>query len=217
MKKIPMAMTGLLLSSSMALQAVEPMSVEPDSERRPFAMSVKTNMLYDLLALPNIGAEVYLGQDWSVAADWMYGWWSNRGKHRYWRAYGGNIGVRWWISENRNASIRQGHHLGVSAGVVTYDFEWGGTGYMGGRPHGTLWDRCNYTASVEYGYALPVSRRLNLDFSIGVGYLGGRYIKYEPQGDNYVCRATRRLNWVGPVKLEIALVWLLGRDNYNSK
>lgn len=117
-----MAMTGLLLSSSMALQAVEPMSVEPDSERRPFAMSVKTNMLYDLLALPNIGAEVYLGQDWSVAADWMYGWWSNRGKHRYWRAYGGNIGVRWWIGENRNASIRQGHHLGVSAGVVTYDF-----------------------------------------------------------------------------------------------
>ena len=70
---------------------------------------------------------------------------------------------------------------------------------------------------MEYGYALPVSRRLNLDFSIGVGYLGGRYIKYEPQGDNYVCRATRRLNWVGPVKLEIALVWLLGRDNYNSK
>ena len=70
-----------------------------------------------------------------------------------------------------------------------------------------LWDRCNYTASVEYGYALPVSRRLNLDFSIGVGYLGGRYIKYEPQGDNYVCRATRtaqlggagraRLHWCG--------------------
>lgn len=212
MKKMPIVLTGLLLSSSIALQAVE-----PDTVRRPFAMAVKTNMLYDLLALPNVGAEVYIGRNWSVAADWMYGWWSNRGKHRYWRAYGGNIGARWWLGDNPDPSTRRGHHLGVSAGVVTYDFEWGGTGYMGGVPHGTLWDRCNYTASVEYGYALPLSRRLNLDFSIGVGYLGGRYIKYEPVGDNYVCRATRRLNWVGPVKLEIALVWLLGSDNYNRK
>ncbi len=40
-----------------------------------FYMDVRTNMLYDLLAVPNIGVQFYLGKGWSVTADWMYGWW----------------------------------------------------------------------------------------------------------------------------------------------
>ena len=33
-------------------------------------------MLYDALLIPNIGVEMYLGKRWSVAANWMYGWWN---------------------------------------------------------------------------------------------------------------------------------------------
>ena len=57
---------------------------------------------------------------------------------------------------------------------------------MGGKPGGTLWDKMNWAAGVEYGYSLPVARRLNIDFTIGVGYWGGTYHEYKPVDDCYV-------------------------------
>ncbi|MDE7426210.1 MAG: DUF3575 domain-containing protein [Muribaculaceae bacterium] len=195
-----------------------PESVDrPGDVRRckPFYMGLKTNMLYDALLLPNIGAEFYVGKGWSVTADWLYGWWDNDRTHYYWRAYGGNVGVRKWLGKRAAEKPLTGHHIGIFGGIVTYDFELGGTGYMGGIPGGTLWDRCNYMGGIEYGYSLPVARRLNIDFSIGVGYLGGKYYKYVPKDGFYEWRSTHKLNWVGPIKAEVALVWLIGCDNYN--
>ncbi len=184
---------------------------------RPFYMGLKTNLLYDALALPNIGAEFYVGKNWSVFADWMYGWWDRDRTHHYWRAYGGTLGARRWFGSKAAEKPLTGHHLGVFAGVVTYDFELGGTGYMGGIPGRTLWDRCNLICGIEYGYSMPVARRLNLDFTIGLGYLGGKYYKYVPRDGYYEWQSTHRLNWIGPVKAEVALVWLIGCDNYNRK
>ncbi|MDE7451812.1 MAG: DUF3575 domain-containing protein, partial [Paramuribaculum sp.] len=186
-----------------------------NKESKPFYMSLSTNMLYDALALPNIGAEFYLGKNWSITGNWMYGWWDNDSQHRYWRVYGGYLAVRKWFGKAANEKPLTGNHIGLYGGVVTYDFEFGGTGYMGGLPGKTLWDRCNTMVGIEYGYSLPVSKHLNIDFTIGVGYLGGKYIKYVPDHDFYVWKATKHLNWFGPTKAEISLVWLLGHDNYN--
>lgn len=187
----------------------------PTQKCRPLYIGLKTNMLHDALALPSVGAEIYVGKGWSVGANWTYGWWSKDRTHRYWRAYGGDINVRRWFGSKAKEKPLTGHHLGAYAGVVTYDFEFGGKGYMGGLPHRTLWDRCNYTAGVEYGYSLPIARRLNIDFTIGFGYLGGKYLEYEPKANGYQWLRTRRLHWFGPTKAEISLVWLIGCDNYN--
>ena len=178
--------------------------------------AIKTNMLYDAALLPNIGVEVYLGKQWSVAANWMYGWWKKDRIHWYWRAYGGDIAVRKWLGRRAEEKPLQGHHLGVYAQVLTYDFEAGGRGYMGGEPGGTLFDRANFAGGVEYGYALPIARRLNLDFTIGIGYMGGKYYEYKPIDDCYVWQATKQRHYFDPTKLEVSLVWLLGRDNINK-
>lgn len=184
---------------------------------RPFYMGLKTNMLYDVLALPSIGAEFYLGKNLSVVGNWTYGWWDRDRTHRYWRAYGGDLALRWWFGRKAHEKPLTGHHLGVYAGVLTFDFEWGGTGYMGGIPGGTLWDRCMANAGVEYGYSLPVARRLNIDFTIGLGVVSGKYVKYVPADGGYLWQSTRHVNWVGPTKAEISLVWLIGCGNFNSK
>lgn len=190
---------------------------ETEKPCRPFYMGLKTNLLYDALAIPNIGAEFYVGKNWSVVGNWMYGWWDNDRTHHYWRAYGGDLAVRKWFGKAANDKPLTGHHLGLFAGVVTFDFEFGGKGYMGGLPHRTLWDRCNYMAGVEYGYSLPVAKRLNIDFTIGIGYLGGKMIEYEPKDEIYIWEKTKNYNWVGPTKVEISLVWLIGCDNYKRK
>lgn len=184
---------------------------------KPFYMALKTNMLYDVLAVPNIGVEFYLGKNWSIGANWMYGWWKKNSNHRYWRIYGGDLAVRYWFGKKAHEKPLTGHHIGIYGQAFTYDFAWGGKGYMGGEPGGTLWDKTNYAAGVEYGYSLPVANRLNIDFTIGVGYWGGEYYKYIPLDGHYVWQATKNRHWFGPTKAEISLVWLLGRDNSNNK
>ena len=183
----------------------------------PFYMAVKTNMLYDALLVPNIGVEFYVGKNWSLAGNWMYAWWKSDRHHNYWRLYGGDLEVRRWFGRKASEKPLAGHHIGLYGRIFTYDFETGGTGYMGGKPGGTLWDKMNYSVGLEYGYSLPVARRLNLDFVIGVGYWGGEYHKYAPIDGHYVWKETRRRHWFGLTEAEISLVWLLGRGNYNEK
>ncbi len=184
---------------------------------KPFYMALKTNMLYDALAVPNIGAEFYLGRQWSVVGNWMYAWWSKDSAHRYWRIYGGDIAVRRWLGKAAKEKPLTGHHLGLYGGVVTYDFEFGGRGYMGGVPGGTLWDRCQYVAGIEYGYSLPVAPRLNIDFTIGIGYRQGKQVKYDAGEKWYVWKCTDMERWFGPTKAEISLVWLIGHGNVNAR
>lgn len=198
--------------------AETPAQPEPIVDSKSSAyFALKTNMLYDALLVPNIGVEFSLGNRWSIAADWMYGWWSRNKSHRYWRIYGGGISLRKYFGAIAAEKPLQGHHIGINAQMLTYDFEFGGTGYMGGEPGGTLWDRMNYTIGAEYGYSLPIARRLNIDFSIAAGYMGGRYYEYIPLDGHYVWQATKNRHWVGPTKVEVSLVWLLGHGNYNTK
>ena len=186
-------------------------------KHRPFYMGVKTNLLYDALAVPNIGVEFYLGRNWSLAANWMYAWWKTDTRHRYWRVYGGDIAVRKWFGRAAAEKPLQGHHLGLYAQVLTYDFEWGGRGQMAGEPGGDIFDRASYAFGVEYGYSLPVARRLNIDFSLGVGYLEGTYYEYVPEDGCYVWQSTHERHWLGPTKAEISLVWLIGHGNTNKR
>ncbi len=184
---------------------------------KPYYFAVKTNMLYDAALVPNLGAEFYLGKNISVYGEWMYSWWDSNRRHRYWRIYGGDLGCRWWFGKKAHAKPLTGHHIGVYGGVLTFDFELGDTGYMGGKPGGTLWDRCLVNAGLEYGFSLPVSGRLNIDFTIGIGYLGGKYIEYFPFDNDYYRKKEYNLRFFGPTKAEISLVWLIGRGNKNVR
>lgn len=150
--------------------APDTQSIATQRIRKPFYMDIRTNMLYDALLIPNIGVEMYLGKQWSVAANWMYGWWKADRRHWYWRAYGGDIAIRKWWGKAAGEKPLTGHHIGIYGQIFTYDFETGGRGYMGGKPGGTLWDKMNYIVGAEYGYSLPIAQRLNIDFTIGAGY-----------------------------------------------
>ena len=230
LKKINATTVTLSADSTPAYSEVEIMETntdapverpaEPDvipKAKAPFYMDLRTNMLFDIAAVPNLGAEFYLGKNFSVLANWMYGWWDSNHRHRYWRIYGGELGARWWFGRKADAKPLSGHHLGIYSGALIFDFELGDTGYMGGKPGATLWERCLVNSGIEYGYSIPISRHLNIDFSIGLGYLGGNYIKYFPFDNDYYREKEYKMQFFGPTKAEISLVWLLGRGNTNSR
>lgn len=195
-------------------------------------IAVKTNALYDLLLTPNIGVELPINNKYSVAVNWMYAWWKRDQSSWYHRIYGGDIEIRRYIRQwpwkasravNGNGAATKGKatkgkattgttssatpltgwHIGAYAQMLTYDFEWGGTGYLG--------DKWSYAAGIAVGYSKNLAKRLNLDFTLGVGYLTGEYIEYKPIDNCYVWQATKDRHWVGPTKAEVSLVWLLGR------
>lgn len=186
------------------------------SECKPFYMGIKTNMLYDLFAVPNIGAEFYLGKNISIAANYAHAWWQKPENSFYWRYYGADASIRWWFGKPARIKPLQGHHLGINYQILTYDFQLGKTGIMAGMPSGTLVDRANHIVALEYGYSLPIAKRLNLDFSIAGGYHWGLFEEYNNIDGHPVWQATKRRRYLGPTKLEISLVWLIGCDNYNK-
>ena len=194
-----------------------PAKREQRTPAKPFYMAVYSNMLYDALAIPNIGLEFYLGKNFSIAGNWMHAWWSYDRRHRYWRIYGGELNARYWFGKAARNKPLTGHHAGIYAQALTYDFEFGGKAQMGGEPGGTIFDRAHFGAGIEYGYSLPVAKRLNIDFTIGVGYIGGRVYEFVPDADRYLWTATKNRHWFGPTKLEVSLVWLIGRGNVNTK
>ena len=178
--------------------------------------AVKSNLLYDALLVPNVGAEFYLGNNWSVAANGMFAWWK-KGVDRRWCVYGADMAVRRWFGRKADAKPLTGHHVGVYAQALTYDFCLDDKGYMGGEPEGSILDKMNYAFGLEYGYSLPIARRLNLDFVLGLGYWGGTYHEYRVIDDCKVWQASKNRHWFGPTKAEVSLVWLLGSSKSNKE
>jgi len=170
-------------------------------------LALKTNLLYDAVLIPNIGVEVSLGKQWTASADWFYTWFSSDNRHRYWQGYGGYLTLRRYFGQTSNIKLQasnfSGHHLGAYMLGLTYDVEWGGRGYQA--------DHFGFGAGVEYGYALTISSKLLLDFSIGIGFQDGEYKEYEPIDDHYVWQSTHKRHWFGPTKAEVTLKWLLGK------
>lgn len=171
----------------------------------PFHFALKTNMLYDAAAVPNIGLEIAIGRKWSLTANGMLAWWSRERSHYYYRFRGGEVEARrWWTCPRpgKGDGCLTGHHLGLYAQLFDYDIELGGTGRQSDGP-------C-FGAGISYGYSLPVSRLFCIDFTVGIGWIGGQYRKYRPADGCYVWQSTVRHNWFGPTKAEISLVYKLG-------
>lgn len=192
-------------------------------EKSPFYMALRTNIIYDVLALPNLGIDFYLGKGWTLGGNGMYAWWKDDDKKKMWRAYGAELNLRWYPRHHtKRETPFSSHHLGIYAQLYTYDFGWKKKGELGGKPEGRLIDSPFWAAGIEYGYSAALGSRLSLDFSIGVGYTTGKYHKYDPDkippGEiHYVWEGTQRRHFIGPTKAEMALVWLIGRGNTNKK
>ena len=206
------------------IEIVEVVPIYEGSEKRPFYCAVSTNLLYDATLIPNIYAEFYLGRNFSIRGGWVHAWWSNTppeyrdvhhstgpnprfGKdNKFIRLYGGELEVRKWFGRKAKQKPLQGHHVGIGAMIGTYDFE------AGGSKKGEL-SYWSYMVGVNYGYSLPIAKRLNLDFVVGFGYLWGDYKTYVPMDGHYVYQGTMARRYFGPTKAEVSLTYLIRRGH----
>jgi hypothetical protein len=166
----------------------------------PPRWALKTNLLYDGILMPNLEIEYMLSACWSVNIEGQYAWWSRPEKSQFYQIASVSPELRYWLSHKEPFS---GHYVGVYYGGGLYDLEDGNsTGYYGA---------CYISTGLSYGYMKSLGPHLSLELGIGAGYLSTGYKTYFPIDGRYVYQSTRRLNYVGPTKAKISLVWKFSR------
>ncbi len=210
-KILPLTLTLLFFAASS--YASKPMesdsilsSIDEKSERPSCILALRTNLLYDLLATPNIEVEVPFGRQsrWSMMAEYWCPWykWDNNGRAYQLQVFG--LEMRYWVT--KRSKMKRPHLSGSFFGAYyangEYDLEWNGKGDQG---------EFN-SVGMTYGYSWRLARNFNLEASVSAGYLWGPRRHYEIHyGDHLIWKYTGSVNYFGPTKLKVSLVWLLGK------
>lgn len=176
-------------------------------ESSPAAVQLHTNGLYDLALCPSAGIEIQtdLGIAWQL--DYVGAWWNNDAKHRYFSNYAFQTEIRYYLESPTMSFPYTGHHVGIYGQMATFDFEFGGVGYMSRDLD------FSYGIGLSYGYVFILNRHWSLDVTAGVGNFIGMYDVYKPSETGYLRIETRKLNFWGPTKLEATLVWNINAKN----
>ena len=177
-------------------------------ESAPAAVMLRTNTLYDLALSPNVGIEVQtdIGLAWQL--DYVGAWWNSRESNRYFSSYAFQTEIRYYLDSDIRPMPYKGQHIGVYGQMATYDFEFGGKGYMSRNL-----DK-SFGIGLSYGCSFAIGRRWNLDLTIGYGWFHSTYDVYHPDGlGGYEYDESHKRNYFVPTKLEASLVWLLNGTN----
>lgn len=163
-------------------------------------IAVKTNLLYDAIATPNLGAEVALNDRLTLEASGYYNGWtfSNQKSFKHWMV---QPELRFWLHERFN-----GHFLGVHGQYMDYDFA--GYPMIYGMKKDRAYDGNAFGGGISYGYQLYLSPRWNLEFTAGVGFMRFKYDKYPFPKEGGPIGKFRNDYW-GPTKLGISIVYII--------
>lgn len=193
-----------------------------DSIPRHSVMALKTNLLYDALTLLNISLEMPLGNKFSMLAYYQFPWWrGGQADNEYClRFLSLGMEARWWFAlQPKPATIKHqerdrfvGHFLGVYAESGKWDFE-----HKRKICHqGEFW-----SAGLSYGYSVPIGRRMNMEFSLSVGYASIPYRGFTPSEDYEILwRDHDKVgcwDYFGPTKAQISLVMPIKAKKNNKK
>lgn len=172
-------------------------------ERRRTLFALKTNLLFDAALMPNVEVEAPLGKRWSVNAEYTFPWWLSENNKYCLEILMGGLEARCWLGKRNKRDMLTGHFMGLYASMGKYDLQWEETGYQG---------EFYLSTGLSYGYACRIARRLNLEFSIGIGMMRTGYRHYRTTADyrTLLWQKNGNYTWLGPTKAKIALVWLIG-------
>jgi hypothetical protein len=170
--------------------------------------AIGTNLLYDAALLPNISVEAAFNKHFSLQLQAASAWYQTKAPN-YW-SYRLQMlwleGKYWWGS---NPEPLTGPFVGLYGAVGSYDIR---LFPKGGEPLGDL-SHFSYSMGLTVGYSKPIGRRWNLEFSLGAGYLTGKYDKYNHSAcaDCYPWRHSKERRYFGPTKASVSLIYVFNK------
>ena len=178
-------------------------------------VAIKTNALYWATATPNIGMEFAMGDRWTFELEGGYNPWNldsdNNTKVKHWLV---SPEFRYWFCNSF-----QGHFIGINANYTQFN--------IGGLPQGmpNLFVNLNTEVpmpdlsvariqgwaaggGLTYGYAFPIARRWNMEFTVGYGLWYTEYDQYESRKCGLFQQAVGRLA-LGPTTAGISFIYMI--------
>lgn len=168
-------------------------------------VALKTNLLYDALLTPTVGAEVALAPKWTVDLSGSINAWSIN-DHR-WKQWMLQPEARYWF-----CSTFMGHFVGFHLIGGQYNF---GNLDNGIKFLGTDFSKLSdkryqgwmVGAGVAYGYSWPLSRHWNIEAEIGFGWIYTRSDIFNCQDCGKKLESDKPHNYVGPTKAAVNLIY----------
>ena len=170
-------------------------------------LAVKTNMIYNLAATPNLGVELRLGRKITFDAPFHINpWYIDKDKNSKFMFLLAQPQVRFWTCEAFN-----GHFFGLHGHIARYN--------VGGLPTNTflpISDKMNkyrfdghlYGGGLSYGFQWILGKRWGFEFEIGGGYARLEYDEYEcvPCAVEY---QTKRKNYWGVTRAGLSFMFFI--------
>lgn len=208
LKVTPNALQALMLLLCLAIFAPSAFADQPRNN-----LAIKTNLLYDATATPNLGIEFGVGRKNTLQLfyglnPWTFETDKGERKAKHWVAM---PELRWWTCSRFNGHFLGIHAMGGQFNASNVDLYLPGMFFSGRDIAKDVRDfRCQgYFAGggVTYGYQWILGRHWNIEAEIGVGY---NHIWY----DRYPCHqcgakiATGETNYAGVTKVGLTLLYI---------
>ena len=178
-------------------------------------VAMKTNALYWATATPNLGMEFAMSDRWTFELEGGYNPWNldtnNNMKVKHWLV---SPEFRYWFCNSF-----QGHFIGINANYTQFN--------IGGLPQGmpNLFVNLNTEvpmpdlsvariqgwavgAGLTYGYAFPIARRWNMEFTVGYGWWYTQYDQFESRKCGLFQQAVAR-HALGPATAGISFIYMI--------
>ena len=179
--------------------------------------AVKTNALYLATATPNVGLEVALGERWTFEAEGGYNPWTfdkeKNMKAKHWLV---SPEFRYWFCNSF-----QGHFFGINANYTQFNisalpFEFPSVFFdiMSDGQHKSSDLRESRIqgwaagTGLTYGYAFPISRLWNMEFTLGLGCWYTTYDEFESRKCGLFHQTVSR-HVVGPTALGLSFIYMI--------
>ena len=177
---------------------------------------MKTNALYLATATPNAGVEVALSERWTLEIEGGYNPWTfnkeTNMKARHWLV---SPEVRYWFCNSF-----QGHFIGINGNYTQFNigglpFSLSPAFISLGNGESVLPDLQNSRvegwaagAGLTYGYAFPIARRWNMEFTAGFGWWYTVYDQYESRKCG-LFQETVQKHALGPTSVGISFIYMI--------
>ena len=201
-----------ILPETVDVPVVEPLPMPVTAPEKRTYFTVKTNLLYDAITALNVEVEVPVAGRWSIMVEDVFPWWTVGNKYAF-QLWEMGAEARFWFKrwDTDGAKKMRGWFLGAYGMSSKYDFQLDKSlNYQG-----EYW-----SAGLTGGYVMPIGKKkkLNLEFSLSLGYVQTDFRHYLPT-DDYIKLIRDKYNvgtvsYFGPTKAKISLVIPI---NFNKK
>ncbi len=171
-------------------------------------IGIKSNILYGALCYaPNLGVEFSLDETKTIDISAGYNGWNRCGSdsdNRKLAHFIAEVELRHYLCKSFSGHFFGLHCIYSHYNISDYNLPW----LFGSGSRDYRFEGYGVGTGLSYGYQLPLARRWNMEFELGVGYMRLSYDKYRS------CKCSPDMgyqtrNYFGPTRAGVSIIYML--------